>query len=223
MYLQVLECEKNSRLVQMAWNYMNDSLRTDVFLRFRAETVACACIFLSARVLEIPLPDQPPWFLLFGASEQDLIEISCCILRLYTVQCESPAALQQQVEEIRSILDAQYNATKPAGLASTTETPTAGFSPASKAASPVDNQRNHESPLSRLALKNVCRKITSRNGRKRLSRSDERRNARCIPSPSRRRRSRSVSSPSAGRTNSHGHRQSERERARKKPYSSHRR
>lgn len=32
---------------------MNDSLRTDVFLRFSAETVACACIFLSARVLQV--------------------------------------------------------------------------------------------------------------------------------------------------------------------------
>ncbi|XP_050956575.1 cyclin-L2-like isoform X1 [Labeo rohita] len=225
MYLQVLECEKNSKLVQMAWNYMNDSLRTDVFLRFRAETVACACIFLSARVLQIPLPDQPPWFLLFGASEQDLIEISCCILRLYTVQCESLAALQQEVEEMRSVLDAQYNASKPAGQASTTETPSAGFSPASKTASPVENQKNHESPLSRLALKNVCRKITSRDGRKRLSRSDERRNTHCIPSPPRRRRSRSVSSPSPGRTKSHRHRQRERERERerRKGYSSQRR
>uniref|UniRef100_A0A8C1HHP2 Uncharacterized protein n=1 Tax=Cyprinus carpio carpio TaxID=630221 RepID=A0A8C1HHP2_CYPCA len=160
MYLQVLECEKNTRLVQMAWNYMNDSLRTDVFLKFRAETIACACIFLSARVLQIPLPDQPPWFLLFGASEEDLKEISCCILRLYTLQCESLAALQQQVEEMRSVLDAQYNGSKQAGLVSGTETPTAGFSPSSKAASPVENQKNHESPLSRLALKNACRKIT---------------------------------------------------------------
>ncbi|KAK2906475.1 hypothetical protein Q8A67_005460 [Cirrhinus molitorella] len=223
MYLQVLECEKNTRLVQMAWNYMNDSLRTDVFLRFRAETVACACIFLSARVLQIPLPEQPAWFLLFGVSEQDLIEISCCILKLYTMRCESLSALQQQVEEMRSVLDAQYNASKPEGLVSTTETTTAGFSPTSKTASPAENQKNHESPLSRLALKNVCRKITSRDGRKRLSRSDERRNSRCTPSPPRRRRSRSVSSPSPGRTKSHRYRQRERERARKKRSSSHRR
>lgn len=99
MYLQVLECEKNTKLVQTAWwvsswyfvfilfnnfsmylechirkssylsifislsaslccclfsrNYMNDSLRTDVFLRFSAETVACACIYLSARTLQV--------------------------------------------------------------------------------------------------------------------------------------------------------------------------
>ncbi|XP_026106575.1 cyclin-L2-like [Carassius auratus] len=218
MYLQVLECEKNTRLLQMSWNYMNDSLRTDVFLRFSAETVACACIFLSARVLQIPLPAQPPWFLLFGASEEDLMEISGCVLRLYTLQCESLAALLQKVEEMRSVLDAQYNTSKQAGLVSGTETPTDGFSPASKAASPAENQKNHDSPLSSLALKNACRKIT-RDGRKRLSRSDERRCVRCVP---RRRRSRSVSSPSPGHTHSHRQRRSERERARRKPYSTHR-
>ncbi|XP_026053020.1 cyclin-L2-like isoform X1 [Carassius auratus] len=221
MYLQVLECEKNTRLLQMSWNYMNDSLRTDVFLRFSAETVACACIFLSARVLQIPLPDRPPWFLLFGASEEDLMEISGCVLRLYTLQCESLAALLQKVEEMRSVLDAQYNTSKLAGLVSGTETPTDGFSPASKAASPAENQKNHDSPLSRLALKNACRKIT-RDGRKRLSRSDERRYDRRVPSPPRRRRSRSVSSPSPGHTHSHRQRRSERERARRKPYSTHR-
>ncbi|XP_061137361.1 cyclin-L1a isoform X2 [Syngnathus typhle] len=52
MYLQVLECEKNQTLVQTAWNYMNDSLRTNVFVRFQAETIACACIFLAARALQ---------------------------------------------------------------------------------------------------------------------------------------------------------------------------
>lgn len=37
-------------------NYMNDSLRTDVFLRFSAETVACACIYLSSRSLQVHIP-----------------------------------------------------------------------------------------------------------------------------------------------------------------------
>lgn len=34
-------------------NYMNDSLRTNVFVRFQAETIACACIYLAARVLQV--------------------------------------------------------------------------------------------------------------------------------------------------------------------------
>lgn len=34
-------------------NYMNDSLRTNVFVRFQAETIACACIYLAARALQV--------------------------------------------------------------------------------------------------------------------------------------------------------------------------
>ncbi|KAJ7398698.1 Cyclin-L1 [Pitangus sulphuratus] len=57
MYLQVLECERNQHLVQTSWNYMNDSLRTDVFVRFQPESIACACIYLAARTLEVDLSD----------------------------------------------------------------------------------------------------------------------------------------------------------------------
>ena len=34
-------------------NYINDSLRTDIFLRFKPETIACACIDLAARNLQV--------------------------------------------------------------------------------------------------------------------------------------------------------------------------
>lgn len=65
-------------------NYMNDSLRTDVFVRFQPESIACACIYLAARTLEIPLPNRPHWFLLFGATEEEIQEICFKILQLYT-------------------------------------------------------------------------------------------------------------------------------------------
>ena len=32
---------------------MNDSLRTNVFVRFSPETIACACIYLAARQLKV--------------------------------------------------------------------------------------------------------------------------------------------------------------------------
>lgn len=32
---------------------MNDSLRTDAFVRYHPETIACACIFLAARRLQV--------------------------------------------------------------------------------------------------------------------------------------------------------------------------
>lgn len=39
---------------------MNDSLRTNVFVRFQPETIACACIFLAARALQVgPAPPRP--------------------------------------------------------------------------------------------------------------------------------------------------------------------
>lgn len=89
-------------------NYMNDSLRTNVFVRFQAETIACACIYLAARALQvswwirrlssdlkarsdlsgclyqIPLPSRPQWYLLFGASEDEIKDICITTLRLYT-------------------------------------------------------------------------------------------------------------------------------------------
>ena len=34
---------------------MNDSFRTDVFVRFDPETIACACIWLAARQLQVSL------------------------------------------------------------------------------------------------------------------------------------------------------------------------
>lgn len=62
---------------------MNDSLRLDVFLRYTPETVACACIYLSARELQIPLPNNPYWFLVFGAQEEALKAISIRLVHLY--------------------------------------------------------------------------------------------------------------------------------------------
>lgn len=32
---------------------MNDSLRTSAFVRFKPETIACACIYLAARALQV--------------------------------------------------------------------------------------------------------------------------------------------------------------------------
>jgi hypothetical protein len=83
MYLQVLGFEKNQKLMQYSWNYMNDSLRTDVFVRYQPETVACACIYLTARKLQLPLPKNPSWYSIFGATETEVRDIAIRILKLY--------------------------------------------------------------------------------------------------------------------------------------------
>jgi len=62
---------------------MNDSLRTDVFLRYHPETVASACIYLTARKLKIALPKSPAWWSVFDVSERDIKDVCFRILRLY--------------------------------------------------------------------------------------------------------------------------------------------
>lgn len=63
---------------------MNDGLRTDIFLRYSPEIIACACIFLSARELGIPLPENPPWYSIFGADQESIKTICIRIVHLYT-------------------------------------------------------------------------------------------------------------------------------------------
>lgn len=66
---------------------MNDGLRTDIFLRYKPETIACACIHLAARTIEKPvvLPKNPyPWFELFDVSDRDVNIISIILMKLYT-------------------------------------------------------------------------------------------------------------------------------------------
>lgn len=115
MYLQILECETNTLLAQQAWNFMNDSFRTDVFVRYSPETIGCACIFLSARQLGICLPTRPPWWELFGAKLEDLEEISLTLLSLYMRPKANLDTLQKAVGEIRKELDQKKKESKPDG------------------------------------------------------------------------------------------------------------
>ena len=51
-YLNLLG-RNDAALIQKAWNHMNDSLRTNIFVCYPPETIACACIFLAARQLKV--------------------------------------------------------------------------------------------------------------------------------------------------------------------------
>ncbi|VDM59683.1 unnamed protein product [Angiostrongylus costaricensis] len=70
-YCFVLRAHHRTDLIQKAWTYMNDGLRTDMFVRYSPETIACACIFLAARTVQpqVPLPDKPRnWLVHLNAS-----------------------------------------------------------------------------------------------------------------------------------------------------------
>ncbi|CAB3363524.1 Hypothetical predicted protein [Cloeon dipterum] len=100
----MLGFEKNEEFMQCSWNYMNDSLRTNVFVRYDPETIACACVYLSAKKLKIPMLKEPPWYSLFGAKEDDLLEICYSILRLYN----RPKANADKLERIVVELQTKY-------------------------------------------------------------------------------------------------------------------
>ncbi|KAG8434355.1 hypothetical protein GDO86_012654 [Hymenochirus boettgeri] len=160
MYLQVLECERNKHLVQTSWNYMNDSLRTDVFVRFNPETIACACIYLAARTLEIALPNRPHWFLLFGTSEEDVKEICLQILRLYTRKKADLSLLESRVEKRKLFIEeakAKAKGLLPDGTPRLENAPE--FSPNLKNDSPKEVKSSKTSPLPVHVLKNSKRKV----------------------------------------------------------------
>lgn len=106
VYLQLLQYEKNRQLMQMAWNYMNDSLRTDVFMRFPPETIACACIYLTARRIGLPLPNNPHWFLLCKVTEEDIREVCFRILQLYKRSKVNPEELEAKVDMLKKVYQA---------------------------------------------------------------------------------------------------------------------
>lgn len=39
MYLKFLDFDNHQEMMQIAWNFMNDSFRTDVFVRYQPETI----------------------------------------------------------------------------------------------------------------------------------------------------------------------------------------
>ncbi|XP_075460906.1 cyclin-L2 isoform X3 [Ascaphus truei] len=139
---------------------MNDSLRTDVFVRFSPETIACACIYLAARTLEISLPNRPHWFVLFGSSEEDIKEICFQFLRLYTRKKADLTLLESKVEKRKNTIEeakAKAKGLLPDGTPRLENA--AEFSPNSKNDSPREVKISKASPLSVQALKNAKRKV----------------------------------------------------------------
>jgi cyclin L len=74
------------RLAQYAWNFINDSQRTDVCMRYPPETICCAALWMGARVLQIKLPSdgEPPWWELFDAKREDMDTICARVTALYS-------------------------------------------------------------------------------------------------------------------------------------------
>merc|ERR1711997_1327606 len=139
MYLKWLELDSYRELLQMSWNFMNDSLRTDVFVRYPPETIAVACIYLSARKLKEPLPKNPSWFNVLGVEEDDIKDCCYRMICLYNRKKKTLEELEGIVEERkkeRKKMDDERRAAREQNLSSGSLNTPAQSSPNSRAVSP---------------------------------------------------------------------------------------
>jgi len=138
MYMQFLGFQGETKFVQMSWNFMNDSLRTDCFVRYQPETIACACIYLSARKLGIPLPRKPAWYAVLGVEQDDIKDCCYRIICLYQRSKPVQEDLEKEVDTLKAALDESRKVAR--GLASSATVD----SPASQPSSPTRHERNGE-------------------------------------------------------------------------------
>ncbi|KAL9240148.1 hypothetical protein vseg_014400 [Gypsophila vaccaria] len=72
-------------LAQVAWNFVNDGLRTSLCLQFKPHHIAAGAIFLAAKFLRVKLPSdgEKVWWQEFDVTPRQLEEVSNQMLELY--------------------------------------------------------------------------------------------------------------------------------------------
>ncbi|KAL0727487.1 hypothetical protein Bca4012_023580 [Brassica carinata] len=86
-------------LAQVAWNFVNDGLRTSLCLQFKPHHIAAGAIFLAAKFLKVKLPSDGDkvWWQEFDVTPRQLEDVSNQMLELYE-QNSVPASQVSQVE-----------------------------------------------------------------------------------------------------------------------------
>lgn len=72
-------------LAQVAWNFVNDGLRTSLCLQFEPHHIAAGAIFLAAKFLKVKLPSEGDkvWWQEFDVTPRQLEDVSNQMLELY--------------------------------------------------------------------------------------------------------------------------------------------
>ncbi|KAF2577881.1 hypothetical protein F2Q68_00006256 [Brassica cretica] len=86
-------------LAQVAWNFVNDGLRTSLCLQFKPHHIAAGAIFLAAKFLKVKLPSDGDkvWWQEFDVTPRQLEDVSNQMLELYE-QNRVPASQGSEVE-----------------------------------------------------------------------------------------------------------------------------
>ncbi|XP_061373663.1 cyclin-T1-3-like [Gastrolobium bilobum] len=82
--IKKFKVSKNA-LAQVAWNFVNDGLRTPLCLQFKPHHIAAGAIFLAAKFLKVKLPSdgEKAWWQEFDVTPHQLEEVSNQMLELY--------------------------------------------------------------------------------------------------------------------------------------------
>ncbi|CDI80039.1 cyclin, putative [Eimeria acervulina] len=128
-----------NRLSQIAWGYLNDSMRTTLCCEVQPAVVAVGSIFLAACDLNIHLAKETGWYELFDVTWEDVLKVCTRILSLYkrgppkyTKLAETPRTLPPPKQEastntkIEKSEDNSLAATAPPTAASGADNASAG-------------------------------------------------------------------------------------------------
>ncbi|CAL9187707.1 unnamed protein product [Musa hybrid cultivar] len=120
-------------LAQVAWNFVNDGLRTSLCLQFKSHHIAAGAIFLAAKFLKVKLPSdgEKVWWQEFDVTPRQLEEISNQMLELYE---QNRPALSSQGNETEGSSASGVSHRAPANTPVDVEEPTtqSGYSYVSK-------------------------------------------------------------------------------------------
>ncbi|VFQ61446.1 unnamed protein product [Cuscuta campestris] len=95
-------------LAQVAWNFVNDGLRTSLCLQFKPHHIAAGAIFLAAKFLKVKLPHdgEKVWWQEFDVTPRQLEEVSNQMLELYE-QNKAPPSHANEAEESPAVAGTQ--------------------------------------------------------------------------------------------------------------------